>query len=53
MGFMFNPWEETSTIIAWISIPSLSPNYFGKEVVLSLTAAVGKTLQVDMVQELK
>ncbi|KAH0706083.1 hypothetical protein KY285_010615 [Solanum tuberosum] len=45
---MFNPEEETSTAIAWISFPSLPPNFFGKETIFSLAAAVGKPLQVDM-----
>ncbi|XP_015168652.1 uncharacterized protein [Solanum tuberosum] len=45
---MFNSEEETSTTIAWISFPSLPPNFFGKEAVFSLAAAVGKPIQVDM-----
>jgi len=45
---LFNSEEETSTSIAWISFPSLPPNFFGKEAVFSLAAAVGKPLQVDM-----
>ncbi|KAH0669880.1 hypothetical protein KY289_024373 [Solanum tuberosum] len=45
---MFNPEEETSTAVAWISFPSLPPNFFGKEAVFSLAVAVGKPLQVDM-----
>uniref|UniRef100_M1BH23 Non-LTR retroelement reverse transcriptase n=1 Tax=Solanum tuberosum TaxID=4113 RepID=M1BH23_SOLTU len=44
----FNPEEETTTAIAWISFPSLPPIFFGKEAVFSLAAAVGKPLQVDM-----
>lgn len=32
---MFNPKEETSIAIAWISFPSLPPNFFGKEAVFS------------------
>lgn len=34
--------------IAWISLPSLSPNFFGKDAVFSLAAIVGKPLQVDL-----
>ncbi|XP_049410642.1 uncharacterized protein LOC125873836 [Solanum stenotomum] len=45
---MFNPKEETSTTIAWISFPSLPPIFFGKKVVFSLAAVVGKPLQMDM-----
>ncbi|KAH0649909.1 hypothetical protein KY284_029821 [Solanum tuberosum] len=44
---MFDPEEETTTTIAWISFPSLPPNFFGRETVFSLAAAVGKPLQVD------
>ncbi|KAG5632275.1 hypothetical protein H5410_003992 [Solanum commersonii] len=45
---MFNPEKETTTTIAWISFPSLLPNFFGEDAVFSLVAAVGKPLQVDM-----
>lgn len=45
---MFNPEEETTTTIAWISFPSLPLNFFGKEIVFSLATAVERPLQVDM-----
>lgn len=45
---MFKPEEEMSTVIAWISFPSLPPNFIGQESVFSLVAEVGKPLQVDM-----
>lgn len=45
---IFNPEEETMTKIAWISFLSLPPNFFVKEAIFSLAAAVGKPLQVDM-----
>lgn len=45
---MFDPMKETSTPIAWISFPSLPPNFFVKEAIFSLAAAVGKPLQVDL-----
>ncbi|XP_049413166.1 uncharacterized protein LOC125876094 [Solanum stenotomum] len=45
---LFNLKKETTTAIAWISFPSLPPNFFGKEAIFSLAAAVGKPLQVDM-----
>ncbi|XP_059310979.1 uncharacterized protein LOC132062422 [Lycium ferocissimum] len=44
----FDPDEETTIAIAWISFPYLPPNYFVKEAVFSLASAVGKPLQVDM-----
>ncbi|WMV15250.1 hypothetical protein MTR67_008635 [Solanum verrucosum] len=45
---MFDPEEETTTAIAWISFPGLPPIFFVKEAIFSLAAAVGKPLQVDM-----
>ncbi|KAH0672995.1 hypothetical protein KY284_024082 [Solanum tuberosum] len=45
---MFNPEEETTIAIAWISFPTLPPNFFGRETMFSLATAVGKPLQVDM-----
>ncbi|KAH0640411.1 hypothetical protein KY285_036997 [Solanum tuberosum] len=45
---LFDPEEETTTAIAWISLPTLPPNFFGKETIFSLAAAVGKPLQVDL-----
>uniref|UniRef100_M1DHN1 DUF4283 domain-containing protein n=1 Tax=Solanum tuberosum TaxID=4113 RepID=M1DHN1_SOLTU len=45
---MFDPEEETSIAIAWISFPVLPPNFFGKEAIFSLASAVGKPLQVGM-----
>lgn len=45
---MSDPKEETSITIAWISYPSLPPNFFGKETIFSLARAVGKPLRVDM-----
>ncbi|WMV51731.1 hypothetical protein MTR67_045116 [Solanum verrucosum] len=45
---MFDPEEETTMAVAWISFPSLSPNFFCEEAIFSLAAAVGKPLQVDV-----
>lgn len=45
---LFNPEEETTIAIAWISFPSLPPNFFGKETIFLMAEAVGKPLQVDM-----
>ncbi|KAG5600133.1 hypothetical protein H5410_031503 [Solanum commersonii] len=45
---IFDSEEETSKAISWISFPSLPPNFFGKEIVFSLAAAIGKPLHVDM-----
>ncbi|KAF3639083.1 hypothetical protein FXO37_24110 [Capsicum annuum] len=45
---LFDPEEETSIAIAWISLPALPPIFFGIETIFSLAVAVGKPLQVDM-----
>lgn len=45
---LFDPEEETTTVIEWISFPSLPPNIFGEESVFSLEAVVWKPLQVDL-----
>ncbi|TMX04594.1 hypothetical protein EJD97_006975 [Solanum chilense] len=45
---VFNPEEDTTTTIAWISFTSLPRNHFGEQVVFSLALAVGKPLQVDL-----
>lgn len=50
---MFDPEEETSIAISWISFPSLPLNFFVKEVIFSLEAVVGKPLQVDMAMKNK
>ncbi|KAG5585127.1 hypothetical protein H5410_045561 [Solanum commersonii] len=50
---MFDPEEETSIAIAWISFSTLPPNFFGKEAIFSLASAVGKPLQVDMATQNK
>ncbi|KAH0669551.1 hypothetical protein KY289_024044 [Solanum tuberosum] len=38
---LFDPEEETTTAIGWISFPSLPLNFFGQESIFSLAAAVG------------
>lgn len=45
---LFVPEEETSIAVAWISLPVLSPNFFGKEIIFSLVTVVGKLIQVDI-----
>ncbi|KAG5630892.1 hypothetical protein H5410_002609 [Solanum commersonii] len=44
----FDPEEETSIAIAWISLSALPPIFFGRETIFSLAVAVGKPLQVDL-----
>lgn len=50
---MFNPEEETTAAIVWISFPSLRPNFLAKESIFSLAAVVGKPLQVDLATQNK
>lgn len=38
---LFDPEEEMTTAIGWICFPSLPPNFFGKETIISMAAAVG------------
>ncbi|KAK4738908.1 hypothetical protein R3W88_002605 [Solanum pinnatisectum] len=44
----FNPEAETTTALAWISFPGLSPNFFIQESLFTLAKAVGKPLHMDM-----
>ncbi|XP_060210327.1 stress response protein NST1-like [Lycium barbarum] len=44
----FNPKEETSRAIAWISFTELPPNFFAREAVFSMATSVGKPLTVDL-----
>ncbi|KAF3665760.1 hypothetical protein FXO38_09412 [Capsicum annuum] len=44
----FNPVEEMSIAMAWISLPTLPPHYFVKEALFSLSSTVVKPLQVDL-----
>ncbi|WMV07616.1 hypothetical protein MTR67_001001, partial [Solanum verrucosum] len=50
---LFDPEEETTTVIAWISFPSLPPNLFGKETIFYMAASVGRPLQVDLATQNK
>ncbi|KAF3680092.1 hypothetical protein FXO37_03507 [Capsicum annuum] len=44
---------ETSIEVAWISFPTFPSNFFGKETVFSLAAAIEKPLQVDIATQKK
>ncbi|XP_019239877.1 PREDICTED: uncharacterized protein LOC109219864 [Nicotiana attenuata] len=43
----FNPREETSKAVVWISLPELPANFFAKKSLMSIASAVGKPLAVD------
>lgn len=45
---LFEPDVETPIGVAWISFPDLPPNFFAKEAIFSIAAAIGKPLTVDM-----
>ncbi|KAK6791687.1 hypothetical protein RDI58_010768 [Solanum bulbocastanum] len=41
----FNPKEETSKALAWISLPDLPPNLFARRPLLSIASAIGAKVQ--------
>ena len=43
----FNPNEETSKVLTWISFPDLPQNLFAKKSVLLIASTVGKSIIVD------
>lgn len=47
----FNPREETSRAVVWISMPELPANFFTKKSLMSIASVVGKPLAVDKVTQ--
>ncbi|KAK4363833.1 hypothetical protein RND71_019074 [Anisodus tanguticus] len=43
----FNPEEETSLAVIWISFPSLAPNFIVESILISLASSVGKPISID------
>ncbi|KAH0692243.1 hypothetical protein KY285_019340 [Solanum tuberosum] len=43
----FNPKEETSKALAWVSLPNLPPNLFAQRPLLSIASAIGKPVAID------
>ncbi|XP_070015001.1 uncharacterized protein [Nicotiana sylvestris] len=43
----FNPKQETSMAVVWISFPGLQPNFFAKRSLMSIASVVGKAIAVD------
>ncbi|KAG5608473.1 hypothetical protein H5410_019754 [Solanum commersonii] len=43
----FNPKEETSKALAWVSLPNLPPNLFARRPLLSIASAIGKPVAID------
>lgn len=50
---MFNPEEKTSTIIDWISFPTLPIIFFVNKAMLSLAVTAEKPQQVDLLTQNK
>ncbi|KAG5600910.1 hypothetical protein H5410_032280 [Solanum commersonii] len=49
----YNPKEETTLTVVWISLPNLSPDLFAKKSLLSIASAVGKPIAIDKVTQIK
>ncbi|KAK4707150.1 hypothetical protein R3W88_033289 [Solanum pinnatisectum] len=43
----FNPKEETSKALAWVSLLDLPPNLFARRPLLSIASAIGKPIAID------
>ncbi|KAG5610005.1 hypothetical protein H5410_021286 [Solanum commersonii] len=49
----YNPKEETTLAVVWISLPNLSPDLFTKKSLLSTASAVRKTITIDKATQIK
>ncbi|KAG5598535.1 hypothetical protein H5410_029905 [Solanum commersonii] len=49
----YNPKEETTLVVVWISLPNLSPDLFAKKSLLSIASAVGKQIAIDKATQIK
>ncbi|KAG5588148.1 hypothetical protein H5410_048582 [Solanum commersonii] len=49
----YNPKEETTLAVIWISLPNLSPDLFAKKSLLSIASAVGKPIAIDKATQIK
>ncbi|KAG5576207.1 hypothetical protein H5410_056341 [Solanum commersonii] len=49
----YNPKEETSLAMVWISLLNLSPNLFAKKFLLSIVSVVGKQIAIDKATQIK
>ncbi|KAG5623567.1 hypothetical protein H5410_008785 [Solanum commersonii] len=49
----YNPKEETTLAVVWISLPNLSPDLFVKKSLLSIASAVGKPIAIDKATQIK
>ncbi|KAG5572606.1 hypothetical protein H5410_062372 [Solanum commersonii] len=49
----YNPKEETTLAVVWISLTNLSPDLFAKKSLLSISSAVGKPIAIDKITQIK
>ncbi|KAH0642842.1 hypothetical protein KY289_033816 [Solanum tuberosum] len=49
----YNPKEETTLAVIWISLPNSSPDLFAKKSLLSIASAVGKPIAIDKATQIK
>ncbi|KAH0697025.1 hypothetical protein KY290_014455 [Solanum tuberosum] len=49
----YNPKEETTLAVVWISLPNLSPDLFAKKSLLSIASVVGKPIAIDKATQIK
>lgn len=49
----YNPKEETTKAVVWISLPNLSPDLFAMPSLLSIASAVGKPIAIDKATQTK
>ncbi|KAK4726688.1 hypothetical protein R3W88_031605 [Solanum pinnatisectum] len=49
----YNPKEETTLTVVWISLPNLSLDLFAKKSLLSIASAVGKPIAIDKSTQIK
>ncbi|KAG5610605.1 hypothetical protein H5410_021886 [Solanum commersonii] len=49
----YNPKEETTLAVVWISLQNLSPNLFAKKSLLSIASEVGKPIAIDKATQIK
>ncbi|XP_009605837.2 uncharacterized protein [Nicotiana tomentosiformis] len=49
----FNPKEETTMAVVWISLPNLSPELFARKSLLSIASPVGKPIAIDKATQVK
>lgn len=49
----FNPKEETSRALAWLSLPGLPTSLFARKSLLSIASAVGRPIAIDKATQVR